>query len=57
VIAAFLFWSWALVEYNFEVKYGKHDAKGELTVEQTIKSPYVKFSNADPKKYYTVINL
>jgi phosphatidylethanolamine-binding protein len=55
VVVAFGFWQWALVEYNFEVTYGKKETKGELTTVQTAKSPYIKFSNAGSKKYYTVI--
>ena len=55
VILAFVFWQWALVEYNFNVKYGGKDAKGELTVVQTANSPHIKFTNAKPDAYYTVI--
>lgn len=55
VILAFLFWQWALVEYHFNVRYDSKDAKGELTVVQTAKSPFIQYTNAKPEKYYTVI--
>lgn len=55
IILAFLFWQWALVEYNFNVRYDGKDAKGELTVVQTAKSPFIQYTNAKPEKYYTVI--
>ncbi len=55
VLAAFVFWQWALVEYNFNVKYDGEDAKGELTIIQTAKSPHILYSTAKPDAYYTVI--